>query len=373
MQGYKLLVLSSLLTLMACSGPSDSASSEIGNPSVAITVREPDGSVSTQAMALWTDSASWHANLMDAKAPQTDTVLMDDESGFDFEVIAQHDSSGTGILEVVSELGYLKVQSWKAGDTLELEAWQEVALSELSTQKVWLEESGLSFQATIDNEKMVKVPQGLILNEARFFGGEDSDYSFWKGVSDTSSAKIKECKIFTGTSVSFMDTLNVSNGEISITTLQILSGRTEALSSFDVDSLNIWTPSGEKRVALNDGRFQTSVNVNNSGLIAFDIPGQVPVCIELDYQPVQNSQKVQWVLVYPNLNFDSSDLIIKERVEKEAEMWQAGLAYLTQQAVGNAYSFTNVEKNGVLDVHVMESELGVEDFDSEQWLSLIHI
>jgi hypothetical protein len=159
MKKFEFFALSVFFTLMSCSGPADSASSEIGNPSVAITVREPDGTFSRQSMALWTDRASWHSNLENAKAPETDTVFSDGSSLLDFETIAKNDSLGSGILEVISELGYLKVESWKSGDTINLKAWQEVSLSELSVKKVWLEGSGLSFQAKVGVDGVVKIPK----------------------------------------------------------------------------------------------------------------------------------------------------------------------------------------------------------------------
>lgn len=367
MKAFGILTLCSLGVLMSCSSPSDSASSEIGNPKVAVVVKEPNGELSKKVMVLWTDTASWHSNLLDAKAPETDTIFHEKEGMLDFSYVAKNDSLGEGILELVSDSGYLKVDSWGSGDTLVLEPWQEVSLLEFSEEKVWLESSGLSFQAVLGNEGIVKLPRDIVLNEARFFGGVDSDYNFWKGVSDSSSSKIKECKLYTGKPVSFIDTLNVMHDDISISALQILNGRTNALKSYDVDSLNVWSSTTDKKVDLSNGRFQTSVNIKESGLIALDISGEVPVCFELDFTPVENSKKVQWVLVYPSLNFDSSNLIEKEKVIQEAEMWQSSLAYLTKQATGKAYTFSNVEKDGGLDVLVMESSLSVDDFDTEQW------
>jgi hypothetical protein len=367
MKKFEIFALSTFFALMSCSSPSDSASSEIGNPSVAVTVREPDGTLSTKSMAIWTDSSTWHSNLENSKAPMTDTVFSKGSAILDFERIVKNDSVAPGILEVISDMGYLKVKTWKSGDTIDLEAWQEVKFSELSDKKVWLEGSGLSFQAKVGVDEFVKIPQGLLLNDARFFAGENTEYSFWKGVVDSSEAQIKECKFYTGKTVSFMDTMSLINDDVAISALQIISGRTLAIKSFSADSMVVWSPNSEKKVALNQGRFQTSVDLSESELIVFDIPGEIPVCIELNYKPVQNVKKVQWVLVYPNLNLDSSELLISERVEQEAKLWQSSLAYLTKQASGESYTFTNVEKAGSLDVLVMESDLSVNDFDSAKW------
>lgn len=367
MKKFEILALLTFFALISCSSPSDSASSEIGNPSVAITVREPDGTLSTKSMAIWTDSSTWHSNLANSKAPLTDTVFSEGSTVLDFENIVKNDSVAPGILEVISDLGYLKVKNWKAGDTIDLEAWQEVNLSGLSEKKVWLEGSGLSFQAKVGVDEVVKIPQGLLLNDARFFAGENTEYSFWKGVVDSSETQIKECKFYTGKTVSFMDTMSLVNDDVAISALQIISGLTLAIKSSFADSMVVWSPNSEKKVALNQGRFQTSMDLSESGLIVFDIRGEVPVCIELNYKPVQNVKKVQWVLVYPNLNFDSSELLINEKVEQEAKLWQSSLAYLTKQANGESYTFTNVEKDGSLDVLVMKSDLSVNDFESEKW------
>jgi hypothetical protein len=161
--------------------------------------------------------------------------------------------------------------------------------------------------------------------------------------------------------------LNKKQGDLSLSSLQILTGKTLALKSFDVDSLSVWTVGTQKNIALNQGRFQTSIDIDQSGLIALDIPGEVPVCINLKYKPIENEKRIQWVIVYPKLNIEGSELIVKEQLAQEAKLWQSSLAYLSEEAIGHGVTFTNVEKEGALDVFVMESDSSVEAFSKPTW------